>query len=199
MKTTLLILLTLLSTCVAEFSYGKSIKSPVTETYKTVIANKQYDNDFKKHGNPNHYANAKLLKSVCGVESKFDLKAKSKKGASGICQIMPKTWKYIAGKNKTIPVKDTSVPSQSIEVASLIIDDAAITWNKLPKGKNKTSMVLASYNAGPTNIKKASKRCNSTNFAVLQKCLAKVTSKSHAKETINYVVSVQELYKKLPM
>jgi soluble lytic murein transglycosylase-like protein len=199
MKTTLLIIFTILINCECHIGYSKSIKPPLTETYKAVITNTQYDIDFKKHGNNKHYADAKLLKSVCGVESKFDVKAKSKKGASGICQIMPKTWKYIASKNKTLPAHDTKVPSQSIEVASLVIDDAANTWKKLPKGRNKTAVVLASYNAGPTNIKKASKRCNSTNFAVLQKCLPKITSKSHAKETINYVASVQELYKKLPL
>ncbi|MEA3231610.1 MAG: lytic transglycosylase domain-containing protein [Thermodesulfobacteriota bacterium] len=80
-----------------------------------------------------------LIKSVISVESNFNPRAVSKKGARGLMQIMP-------GNFRTLAITDPFNPYQNIMGGSLYLKrmmkryDGQLTW------------ALAAYNAGPEAV-----------------------------------------------
>ena len=170
-------------------------KNHLTMTYATVIKNKDYDKLFHTHGNEKSiYTSPKRLKALCGVESKLNPKARSKEHASGLCQIMPSTWRALSKKNHSIPRGGQFNANHSIKAASILLADISDSLNDLSEGQNKNKIILASYNAGLGNIRKAMKRCGSKIFDKIKQCLPAITSKSNANQTIQYVTSVEGLY-----
>lgn len=80
-----------------------------------------------------------LVKAVIAVESDFNPKAVSKKGAKGLMQIMP-------GNYKSLSISDPFDPSQNIMGGTLYLKRLFVRYNgKLP-------LVLAAYNAGPQAV-----------------------------------------------
>lgn len=80
-----------------------------------------------------------LIKAMIRVESNFDAKAVSKKGAKGLMQIMPKNY-------DSLDIDDPFDPRENILGGSKYFQMLMDRYNgKLP-------LALAAYNAGPTAV-----------------------------------------------
>lgn len=84
---------------------------------------------------------ADLIHSVIKIESNYDERAISPKGAMGLMQLMPKTAKYYG-------VNDPFNPVENIKGGVLYLKDLIRLY------KGKTTFVLAAYNAGQEALKK---------------------------------------------
>ncbi|ADY73646.1 Lytic transglycosylase catalytic [Desulfurobacterium thermolithotrophum DSM 11699] len=104
---------------------------------------------------PKHpiFENDLISLSLARQESLFDQFALSRSGAIGLMQIMPFTGKYIAQKLKVKDFKVTDLfkPKVNYEFGSFYISELIKQFKLFP-------LAAASYNAGPTRIKKALKR-----------------------------------------
>ena len=99
-----------------------------------------------------------LIYAFIHQESGFNHKAKSRKGAIGLMQIMPSTARYIS-KNKSISKNNSSIlldPHTNIEIGQDYIEYLL----NLDIVANNTVYMAASYNAGPGNLKKWLKEIN---------------------------------------
>jgi soluble lytic murein transglycosylase len=107
---------------------------------KNGFSTKKYDDIIKK-AHKKYGVEFFLIKAVIKVESDFNPKAVSKKGAKGLMQIMPDNF-------KTLLVKDPFNPSQNIMGGTLYLQ------RLLKRYKYKLPLVLAAYNAGPSAVDK---------------------------------------------
>ncbi|GBF11794.1 lytic transglycosylase domain-containing protein [Tepidibacillus sp. HK-1] len=91
-----------------------------------------------------------LILSIIQVETRFDEKKISKKGAVGLMQIMPETAKWIIEKG--------NFPPQSLEYLSRPEVNIALgSWylaNINQQFQGNEIYTMAAYNAGPGNVKK---------------------------------------------
>jgi soluble lytic murein transglycosylase-like protein len=87
----------------------------------------QYDVDFD------------LIRAIISAESRFDSRARSKKGARGLMQLMPLT---AVG----LDVEDLYDPAENI--------DAGVRYFRslLDRFDGNVALALAAYNAGPSNV-----------------------------------------------
>lgn len=85
-----------------------------------------------------------LLAGLIQIESAWDTDAVSLSGAQGLGQLMPKT-------TVGLKVENALDPLQNLEGCSKMVDNLLNTWKE---GSNPYASVLASYNAGPTLVKK---------------------------------------------
>ena len=90
-------------------------------------ASKRYGIDFS------------LIKALIKVESDFNPKAVSRKGARGLMQLMPKT-------AQDLGVRDVFDPTQNVEGGARYLRDL------LDLHGQDLSLALAAYNAGPTAV-----------------------------------------------
>jgi soluble lytic murein transglycosylase len=99
------------------------------EKYDDLIsdASERYEVDFP------------LLKAIIKAESDFDPLAVSKKGASGLMQIMPQNFKLLG-------IEDPFDPWQNINAGARYFKQMFDRFN------GKLSLSLAAYNAGPTAV-----------------------------------------------
>ncbi|MBU8848225.1 MAG: lytic transglycosylase domain-containing protein [Desulfobacterales bacterium] len=104
------------------------------------ISTKKYDDIINK-AQKKYGVEFSLIKAVIKVESGFNPKAVSKKGAKGLMQIMP-------GNFKTLSVKDPFNPLQNIMGGTLYLQ------RLLRRYQHKLPLVLAAYNAGPEAVDK---------------------------------------------
>ena len=103
-------------------------------------ASQQYDDIIKK-AQKKYGVDFSLIKAVIQVESDFNPKAVSKKGAKGLMQIMPDNYKKLY-------IKDPFNPSQNIMGGTLYLQQLLTRYD------NKLPLALAAYNAGPTAVDK---------------------------------------------
>jgi len=94
----------------------------------------------------NHFANkfqldAALIKAVIKVESDFNPRVVSSKGAQGLMQLMPETAQEVG-------VNNPFDPSQSIYGGSLYLRKMLDSFDR------NLDYALAAYNAGPTTVRK---------------------------------------------
>lgn len=91
--------------------------------------------------------NPVMVTALIRQESRFEAKAKSTAGATGLMQVMPDTAKWIApqiGKDiKNINLED---PEDNIMLGSWYLGHTHDTY------KNNSLLAIASYNAGPGNV-----------------------------------------------
>ena len=104
------------------------------------ISTKKYDDIIKK-AQKKHGVEFSLIKAVIKVESGFNPKAVSKKGAKGLMQIMPDNLKALF-------IKDPFNPLQNIMGGTLYLR------RLLRRYEYKLPLVLAAYNAGPEAVDK---------------------------------------------
>jgi len=107
---------------------------------KQQVNTKKYDDIIKK-AHKKYGVEFSLIKAVIHVESDFNPKAVSKKGAKGLMQIMPDNY-------KTLLVKDPFNPSQNIMGGTLYLQ------RLLRRYEYKLPLALAAYNAGPVAVDK---------------------------------------------
>ncbi|MBW2653491.1 MAG: lytic transglycosylase domain-containing protein [Deltaproteobacteria bacterium] len=108
------------------------------QTNKSEFSTQKYD-DIIKTAQKKYGVEFSLIKAVIEVESGFNPKAVSKKGAKGLMQIMPDNF-------KTLLVEDPFNPSQNIMGGTLYLQ------RLLRRYEYKLSLVLAAYNAGPEAV-----------------------------------------------
>ncbi|MEN7546451.1 transporter substrate-binding domain-containing protein [Rapidithrix thailandica] len=90
----------------------------------------------------------RLLASMVYQESRFDPKANSWAGASGLMQLMPETAAHYG-------VTDLTNPEESIKAGVNYLNDLETLWQEVPDSVERVKFVLASYNVGPGHIQDA--------------------------------------------
>ena len=109
-------------------------RPPVIRSYST----EQYD-DLISDASERYGVAFPLLKAIIKAESDFDPLAVSKKGATGLMQIMPHNFEPLG-------IKDPFDPWQNINAGARYFKQMYDRFN------GKLSLSLAAYNAGPTVV-----------------------------------------------
>ena len=138
-----------------------------------------------------HYFKAQSI-----AESHLQADAKSRVGAVGVMQIMPKTFEEISHKNPSI--KGTREQPRW-NIAAGIYYDRMIwkTWKAERPFLDRLNFMFGSYNAGKGNILKAQRlarieELNMNQWGSIEQVLPKVTGKKSA-ETIGYIKKIHEI------
>lgn len=105
-------------------------------TFSSVKYDKMIQKAQKRYG-----VEFSLIKAVIKVESGFNAKAVSKKGAKGLMQIMPANY-------KSLSIKDPFNPLQNIMGGTYYLQQL------LRRYEDKLPLALAAYNAGPDAVDK---------------------------------------------
>ncbi len=109
-------------------------KSQITQQYST----KKYD-ALISEASERYGVSFPLLKAIIKAESDFDPHAVSKKGATGLMQIMPENFKPLG-------IRDPFDPWENINAG------ARYFKQMYDRFKGKLALSLAAYNAGPTAV-----------------------------------------------
>ena len=90
-----------------------------------------------------------LATAVMRVESHFDEKAESSKGARGLMQIMPETGQWAAEQIKLKDYKPTQLydPERNIQIGCWYLAQLAHEF------QGNQLLMITAYNAGPTKVK----------------------------------------------
>jgi membrane-bound lytic murein transglycosylase MltF len=126
-------------------------------------------------------------------ESGLDQNRKNPSGAIGIMQVIPK---YAAASPISIP--DVEVAQYNIEAGAKMLRNIADTYFNDPQldAMNKTLMVFASYNAGPTRIARLRKQA-ATDGLDANKWFGNVelvVARDIGQETVEYVSNIYKYY-----
>lgn len=126
-----------------------------------------------------------LVTSIMNVESNFNPKAKSKKGAIGLMQLMPQTAKEVAIKHLNLEnynEKELYNPDLNIALGVYYVKILSDMFN------NNTNLVLASYNAGLGNVQI---------WKMKNPIIEYDPEEMPFKETKNYVSKINRIYRTL--
>ena len=107
---------------------------------KVAAPGKTFDNIIEK-ARARHGIDTALIKAVIKVESNFDPRAVSKKGAAGLMQVMPLNYPALS-------ISNPFDPEQNIMGGTQLLKEFKARY------KNNLSLALAAYNAGPTAVEK---------------------------------------------
>jgi soluble lytic murein transglycosylase-like protein len=165
------------------------------ERYNRVL---KYDKYFSKYSKRYFGANFDWLyfKAQAVAESRLKAKAKSRVGAVGVMQIMPKTFEEISRKNPSI--KGTRKQPRWNIAAGIYYDRMLWkVWKADRPFQDRINFMLGSYNAGRGNIFKAQriakkKGLNMNLWPSIEKTLPKVTGKRSI-ETIGYISKISKV------
>ena len=165
------------------------------ERYNRVV---KYDKYFSKYSKRYFGVNFDWLyfKAQAVAESRLKEKAKSRVGAVGVMQIMPKTFEEISRKNPSIK---GSRKQPRWNIAAGIYYDRMLwkVWEADRPFQDRINFMLGSYNAGTRNIFKAQriakkKGLNMNLWQSIEKTLPKVTGKRSV-ETIGYISKISKV------
>lgn len=92
-----------------------------------------------------YHLNPYLVMAIIREESRYNLRARSLRGATGLMQLMPATAEWITGRDLT--VRDLYDPSVNIEAGVRYLEYLFTRFHTLEE-------VLAAYNGGPTNVQR---------------------------------------------
>lgn len=117
-------------------------------SYINYIFPVKYENLIEKYS-LEYGLDKNLVFAVVNVESRFDENAVSKKGATGLMQLMPETADWIAKKAifEDYREEDLKIPSENIKLGCWYLSYFIEKYNNL-------DLALASYNAGRGNVLK---------------------------------------------
>jgi len=107
----------------------KSVDQTHTDKYDHII-----NRASRRHG-----ISFPLLKAIIKVESNFNPRAVSKKGAKGLMQLMPENIRILK-------IKDPFDPSENIMAGARYFKELLDRFN------GKVQLTLAAYNAGPNRV-----------------------------------------------
>ena len=165
------------------------------ERYNRVV---KYDKYFSKYSKRYFGTNFdwRLFKAQAVAESRLMAKAKSRVGALGVMQIMPRTFKEITRKNPSIK-GNRAQPRWNI--AAGIYYDRHIwnIWKAERPFQDRINFMFGSYNAGKGNILRAQriaekKGLNSNLWKSIEPTLPEITGK-RSNETIGYVKKINKI------
>src|SRR5260370_33876984 len=126
-------------------------------------------------------------------ESLLDQSRRNPSGAVGIMQVIPK----IAAA-PPINISNVDVAENNIHAGAKMLRDIADTYFKDPKldPLNRTLMVFASYNAGPTRISRLRKKAAAEGLNPNQWFgdVELVVAKEVGQETVQYVSNIYKYY-----
>ncbi|MEY3854458.1 MAG: hypothetical protein RIS68_472, partial [Bacteroidota bacterium] len=108
------------------------------------------------------------LKYLSLIESGLETKALSNKGAGGLWQFMPYTARGDFGLRVDSFVDERFDPERATEAACKYM-------RQLYRIFGDWHMVLAAYNTGPGNVKRAIRKCGANNFWGIYNCLPSQT------------------------
>lgn len=151
----------------------------------------------------------KMLAAIAYVESKFDTAARSHRGAQGLMQIMPATYRHTLAR---MGVPDTMAQSVELDVMVAVhyMKDLGKLFDFINE-KERINYILGSYNGGSNHIFDAmriarKKGINRYNWSSLSPVLASLSDPEvyndsvcqygafDATETLNYVRKVTRKY-----
>ncbi len=165
------------------------------ERYNRVV---KYDKYFSKYSKRYFGVNFdwRYFKAQAVAESRLKAKAKSRVGAVGVMQIMPKTFEEISRKN---PIIKGTREQPRWNIAAGIYYDRMIwnAWKADRSFQDRINFTFGSYNAGKGNILKAQriakkKGLNMNLWQSIEKTLPKVTGK-RSEETIGYIRKISKI------
>ena len=129
--------------------------------------------------------------AVMQAESAGDVRARSKKGAMGLMQIMPAT-------GASLKVGDISLTESNIHAGAKYMDQLMTRYFKDAKydDSNRAHFAIASYNAGPGNIAKMRKEADKRglNPDKLFNHVEVITAEKIGTETTTYVRNIFKYY-----
>lgn len=136
-------------------------------------ATDHFDDHFKK--NTKHYfgigTDWRWFQAQAMVESEMKPAIRSRSGAMGLMQIMPKTFHEIRSRHPHL--NDPFDPKLSIAAGIYYNRQLYEAWPHIESEDDRRSFMFASYNAGLGNIKRASKRVgNPDRYAALEPALS---------------------------
>ncbi|MEA3471659.1 MAG: lytic transglycosylase domain-containing protein [Thermodesulfobacteriota bacterium] len=114
----------------------------IKERKKRKISSTNRYDKFIREASKRHGVSFAILKAIMKVESNFNPKAVSKKGAMGLMQIMPENFKSLRVKNPFNPREN-------------IMAGAWYFKQLLNRFDGKLHLALAAYNAGPDNVSRS--------------------------------------------
>ena len=123
----------------SESEYVLYVKGKADKINNSIVENK-YD-EIIREASLKYDVPFQLLKAIIKVESGFDSKAVSKKGAIGLMQIMPEN-------NKDLNVRNPYNPRENI------MGGTSYLKQMLTRFEGKLPLALAAYNAGPSAVEK---------------------------------------------
>jgi soluble lytic murein transglycosylase-like protein len=137
------------------------------------------------------------FKAQAIAESGLKPLAKSSCGAKGVMQLMPATFREVAGKHKIIK-GDLRDPESNV-AAGIIYNH--LLWSRWEGVMDRLAFMFASYNAGTSNIVKARKLAaekgkNPNLWSSVSETLPQVTGEK-SMETIRYVDKIFQVKKVL--
>jgi len=165
------------------------------ERYNRVVKYDKYFSKYSKRyfgpGFDWHYFKAQAV-----AESRLQADARSRVGAEGVMQIMPRTFEEITRKNPGIK---GSRKQPRWNIAAGIYYNRMIwnLWKAERSHMDRINFMFGSYNAGKGNIIKAqkiakNKGLNPNTWESIQSTLPDVTGKN-SKETIGYVNKIGKI------
>jgi len=119
-----------------------SYKLFIKERKKRKISSTNRYDDVIREASQKHGVSFAILKAIVKVESNFNPKAVSEKGAMGLMQIMPENFKSLRLTNPFNPREN-------------IMAGAWYFKKLLNRFDGKLHLALAAYNAGPNNVSRS--------------------------------------------
>ena len=171
------------------------LQAQAFERYNKVV---KYDRHFSKYSKRYFGPDFDWLyfKAQAVAESRLKADARSRVGASGIMQIMPRTFKEITGKNSYIR---GSREQPRWNIAAGIYYNRALwkIWKAERPFQDRLDFMFGSYNAGRGNIIKAQKIAekeglNPNVWKSVEQTLPDVTGR-RSKETIGYIEKINKI------
>ncbi|PIR38495.1 MAG: hypothetical protein COV35_06935 [Alphaproteobacteria bacterium CG11_big_fil_rev_8_21_14_0_20_39_49] len=134
------------------------------------------------------YADKPLVMAIARQESLFDTNAKSGAGARGLMQLMPATAKFVAGEIRKSYSADSlnKSPEYNLQLGSYYIN------HLINRFDGSYVLAIASYNAGPSNVKKWIEKFGDPRNAKNHEQVINWIEHVPFKETRNYIQRVLE-------
>ena len=203
--TAALILALFLSRTRCQGSAGSEGEAPqVSEQFLDISP---FDDIFRQYADS--VCDWKMLAAIAYVESRFDTAARSYRGAQGLMQIMPATYRHTLAR---MGVPDTMAQSVELDVRVAVkyMDELSRLFSFMNE-KERINYILGSYNGGSNHIFDAmriarKKGINRYNWNSLAPVLASLSDSAvyndsdcqygafDATETLQYVARVKRKY-----
>lgn len=186
----------------------EEIEEPQAPKVEEYVYISPYDSLFRLYADSIY--DWKLLAAIAYVESKFDTTARSHRGAQGLMQIMPATYRHTLAK---MGMADTMAQSVELDimVAVRYMNDLGKAFDFINE-KERINYILGSYNGGSNHIFDAmriarKKGVNRYSWSSLTPVLRSLSDPEvyndsicqygafDATETLNYVRRVTRKYK----